>query len=239
MKNMKNKTWSYIFFAVLCLTVSLDAYTQNKARTVREDIEWLDVWMPHTNDRQQPRVLLIGNSITRSYNKEVEALLNEKAYVARLSTSKSIGDSALLAEIKLIMAYHPFDVVHFNNGLHGWEYSEAEYQDAFHDFFETIRTNAPDAIYIWATTTPIFDTGSGKMALHPRTDRVKERNRIAKSYFSDKKVVINDLFELAIYHPEYYAGGDGIHLVPAGVTALAAQVAGEIGRALEKGRKIK
>ena len=29
----------------------------------REDIEWLNVWLPHTNDRDLPRVLLIGNSL--------------------------------------------------------------------------------------------------------------------------------------------------------------------------------
>jgi lysophospholipase L1-like esterase len=237
MKKMSYKILSCILFGVSCLAVSLDAYTQNKSRTLREDIEWLDVWMPHTNDRQLPRVLLIGNSITRSYNSEVDALLNDKAYVARLSTSKSIGDSALLAEISLIMAYHPFDIVHFNNGLHGWEYSEAEYKNAFHDFFETIRKNAPKATYIWATTTPVFDVSSDKVVLASRTERVKERNKIAEAYFADKKVIIDDLFGLAAQHPEYYAGGDGVHLVPAGVTALAAQVAREIGRALENVHK--
>jgi lysophospholipase L1-like esterase len=189
--------------------------------------------MPHTNDRQLPRVLLIGNSITRSYNREVEALLKDKAYVARLSTSKSIGDSGLLAEISLIMSYYSFDVVHFNNGLHGWEYSETEYKDSFHDFFETIRKNAPEAVYIWATSTPVFNTDSGKVVVDSRTDRIKERNRIAETYFSGKKVVINDLFDLAVHHPEYYAGGDGVHLVREGVTALATQVASEISKALE------
>ena len=90
---------------------------QTPGRPVRESIEWLDVWMPNTNDTGLPRVLLIGNSITRGYYPEVQKRLSGKAYVARLATSKSIGDPGLLKEIKLVLAYHAFDIVHFNNGL--------------------------------------------------------------------------------------------------------------------------
>jgi lysophospholipase L1-like esterase len=233
-ESVKNKNLSHILLCILCIVISFDIYAQDSVRTVREDIEWLDIWAPHTNDRQLPRILLIGNSITRAYHKEVEALLKDKAYVVRLSTSKSIGDAGLLAEISLIMSDYSFDVVHFNNGLHGWEYSEAEYKNAFHDFFETIREKAPDAKYIWATSTPVFNIASDAVSLDPRTDRIKARNKIAGDYFSGKNVVINDLFSLAVNHPEYYSGSDGVHLVKAGVTALANQVATEISKALEK-----
>ncbi len=44
----------------------------------REDIEWLDIWMPDSKVTNQPRVLLIGDSITRAYNREVETALNGK-----------------------------------------------------------------------------------------------------------------------------------------------------------------
>src|SRR5258705_12132300 len=101
---------------LVCIT-SLTA--QNTKTTVRESIEWLDVWMPNTNDTTLPRILLIGNSITRGYYPEVQNVLAGKAYMARLTTSKSIGDPALLKEIELIMSYYKFDIVHFNNGLHG------------------------------------------------------------------------------------------------------------------------
>jgi hypothetical protein len=49
----------------------------------RESIEWLDIWAPNTNDTGLPRVLLIGNSITRLYYQNVEKQLKGKAYVAR------------------------------------------------------------------------------------------------------------------------------------------------------------
>jgi len=78
--------------------------TTPTAQVSREDIEWLDVWLPHTNDHKLPRVLLIGDSITRGYYPDVEKALAGRTYVARLSTSKSLGDAALLKEIALILS---------------------------------------------------------------------------------------------------------------------------------------
>jgi hypothetical protein len=46
------------------------------------------VSLPHTNDHQLPRVLLIGDSITGGYYSDVEKALAGRAYVARLSTSR-------------------------------------------------------------------------------------------------------------------------------------------------------
>ena len=51
-------------------------------------LEWLDVSLPHTNDHQLPRVLLIGHSITRGYYPDAEKALAGRAYVARLRTCR-------------------------------------------------------------------------------------------------------------------------------------------------------
>ena len=213
-----------VWLVLLCTCLCGFSKGRDKDKTpVRENIEWLDVWMPRTNDTLLPRVLLIGNSITRAYNNGVEKRLEGKAYVARLATSKSIGDPALLQEIALILSYYDFDVVHFNNGMHGWGYTEAEYAEAFPDFYRTIRRGAPRAKLIWATTTPVR-MGSEMQEFAPTTERVRERNRIAAAYLADKAVVINDLFGCVAEHPEYYAGGDGVHPVASGVEALADQV---------------
>src|SRR4051812_35843495 len=89
------------------------------AEPARESIEWLDIWMPHTNDHGLPRVLLIGDSITRGYGKQVESNLKDKAYVARLASSKSLGDPALLEQVALVLREQSFEAIHFNNGMHG------------------------------------------------------------------------------------------------------------------------
>ena len=43
-----------------------------------------------------------------------------------------------------------FDAVHFNNGLHGWGYTEDESAKALPDLVATIRMGAPGAKLIWA-----------------------------------------------------------------------------------------
>ena len=94
------------------------------APPAREAIEWCDIWISHANETNLPRVLLIGDSITRDYYSEVEKHLDGKAYVGRLATSRFIGDPVLLSEIKSVLDGAKFDVIHFNNGMHGWQHTE-------------------------------------------------------------------------------------------------------------------
>ena len=39
----------------------------DEPQPVREDIEWVDIWLPENSVGDRPRVLLIGDSITRGY----------------------------------------------------------------------------------------------------------------------------------------------------------------------------
>jgi hypothetical protein len=129
--------------AMRATTSAAEPDTAAMAQVSREDIEWLDVWLPHSNDHRLPRVLLIGDSITRGYYPDVEKALAGRAYVARLSTSKSLGDAALLKEITLILSEERYQVIHFNNGLHGSGYSEAAYAQALPSVMAAFRRHAP------------------------------------------------------------------------------------------------
>src|ERR1700733_2980457 len=66
----------------------------------RESIEWCDIWISHANETNLPRVLLIGDSISRDYYARVEKLLSGKAYVGRLSSSAFIADPVLIQQVK-------------------------------------------------------------------------------------------------------------------------------------------
>jgi len=83
-----------------------------------ESIEWCDLWVSHANETNLPRVLLIGDSITRAYYPEVEKNLAGKAYVGRLASSAFISDPILLKEVAMVLDEYKFDVIHFNNGMH-------------------------------------------------------------------------------------------------------------------------
>src|SRR5262245_16155587 len=103
---------------------NLSVAQQNAAPPARESIEWCDIWISHANETNLPRVLLIGDSIARDYYPVVERGLAGKAFVARLATSRFVADPVLLKEIELVLDAAKFDVIHFNNGMHGWQHSE-------------------------------------------------------------------------------------------------------------------
>jgi len=196
-----------------------------ETRVKREGIEWYNVWITHGTEHALPRVLLIGDSITQAYYGQVEKQLAGRAYVGRLTTSKGLGDPVLLDEVAGVLKQYSFDVVHFNNGMHGWDYTEQEYARAFPKLLATIQRGAPRAKLIWATTTPVRE---GKdLAIAPKTERVKARNKIACDIVAKKHIPVDDLFALVIDHPEF-SSPDGIHASPAGISAQAAQVAERI-----------
>src|SRR5882757_2185797 len=183
-----------ILCVLLGLGLSLDA---GAAEPVRENTEWLDIWMPHTNDRGLPRVLLIGDSITRGYGRQVEANLKDKAYVARLATSKSLGDPALLDQVTLILKEQSFDVIHFNNGMHGDGYTEEQYGAALPGLLDVLRRLAPRAKLMWASTTDV-------RANDPKTARIVQRNKIAAAIMTRRNIPIDDLFSAVKEHGEYH-----------------------------------
>ncbi len=200
------------------------------AQTVRENIEWLDVWIPDFNEHALPRVLLIGDSITRGYGPQVEAGLKGKAYVARLATSKSLGDPALEEQVSLILREHSFDVIHFNNGMHGDGYTEEAYAAALPGLLATLRKNAPQARIVLATTTDVRERNNLQKTL-PKTDRMIRRNDIVTTLAKKENLPLDDLFSVVREHPEYHAA-DGVHFTADGYRVLAAQVIKEIERVL-------
>jgi hypothetical protein len=193
-----------VFHYCLAVTTVVGAATAfaQKPHIAREAIEWADIWIPDANGTTLPRVLLIGDSITRGYYPKVAEQLKGKASVARLATSKSLGDPVLLAEVALVLDQCRFDVVHFNNGLHGSEYSEEEYEKSFPELVATIRKHAPKAKLIWATTTPVRNSSDLKL-LAEYTKRVEARNKIAEGIVTKEGSAVDDLYGLVKDHSEY------------------------------------
>ncbi len=198
----------------------------------RESIEWCDIWISHANETNLPRVLLIGDSIARDYYPEVEKRLAGKAFVARLATSRFVSDPILLKEIELVLDGARFDVIHFNNGMHGWQHSEAEYRKAFPKLIKAIRAHAPKAKLIWATTTPLRNgkdvTYDTKAAYSD--ERIAARNAVAAEIVAAQKIPTVDLNAAVRGHPEFHS--DNVHFNGQGSQILAAQVCAAVAKLL-------
>jgi lysophospholipase L1-like esterase len=188
--------------AVLC-AIKIAGAEPDAALPSRESIEWCDIWISHANETNLPRVLLIGDSIARDYYPEVAKRLAGKAFVARLATSRFIADPVLLKEIELVLDQAKFDVIHFNNGMHGWQHSEAAYRQAFPKFLETIRSHAPQARLIWAATYSAarWQRSHGRHEGEYSDERIGARNAIAAEIVTAQKIPANDLNAPMRGHP--------------------------------------
>jgi len=216
----------------LSLVTFITTASAGIAPVAREGIEWCDIWITHANETNLPRVLLIGDSITRGYCSGVEKRLDGKAYVARLTTSAFLSDPMLAQQIVMLLDNIKFDVIHFNNGMHGWQHSEAEYRKAFPAFLKTIQKHAPRAHLIWADTTPIRQAANTAPA-NPTVatnGRIAARNAIAREFINAKHIAVDDLNSPFVAHPEYHS--DDVHFSKAGIEIQAEQVAAEIGKLL-------
>jgi lysophospholipase L1-like esterase len=153
---------------------------------------------------------------------EVEKALAGKVCCARLTTSKCVSDPWFPDEVQLLLKQYRFAVIHFNNGLHGWGYTEQQYKDGLLRLLETLEKHAPDAKLIWATTTPVRESGD-LSKVSQRTERVKARNRIAAAIMEERGIPTNDLYRLVEGHGDYFSG-DGVHFNGKGKEAQGAAV---------------
>jgi hypothetical protein len=195
-----------------------------------EEIEWTWEVRPAHPDPKLTNVLLIGDSITRNYYPEVKRQLADVANIYLFASSACVGDPRLLSQLSefATMESVPFRVVHFNNGMHGWTYSEAEYKAGFPDYLARIRAIAPDALLMWSTTTPV----KAESAPGPTNARIGQRNSVAQAFLRAANIPIDDQYALMLKYPDRYQ--DNVHFDNQGSITQGQQAAQYIRSLLAK-----
>jgi hypothetical protein len=221
--------------ALLCLLFASATFAAQQPVSIPvsipEEIEWTwEVRPPHP-DPKLPNVLLLGDSLSRNYFPQVTRDLAGVANVYLMASSTSVGDPRLPNEIRefAAMEHVPFRIVHFNNGMHGWDYTEAQYKAAFPEFLRTVRSlvDRNDAL-IWANITPV-EPNAFNGATNPRIDA---RNAIAQRYIEAEHISIDDQHALMIQHQNLHQ--DTVHFNTAGSNLMGDQVAATIRAQLGK-----
>jgi hypothetical protein len=146
------------------------------------------------------------------YFKEVVAALEGKAYVDAWVNPYNQSDNLnkLLAEV---LAKGPYEVVHFNMGLHGWQEGRIKpgtFEPLTKAYVEVIKTKLPKAKIIWASSTPV--TMQGKPTeLEPEINPIIiEHNRMAAKVMAEMNVPVNDFYSLLVDKRDL-ARGDRFH----------------------------
>jgi len=198
-----------------------------------EPVEWTWEVRPPSPSPNLPNVLLLGDSITRAYYPHVTKDLEGIANVYLMATSTSIGDPRLPRQIAEFVSLEKirFEVVHFNNGMHGSDYTEAQYRTGFPSFLRAIQNIPQHPRLIWATTTPVQNDQSSGVS----NTRIEARNSIASSFVQTAGIITDDQHALMALHQDQHE--DNVHYKESGVALMGDQAAATIRRGLSKSRE--
>ena len=187
-----------------------------------------NAWDFVKDDPSLPRVLLIGDSVSRGYTLATRAALAGKANVHRAPANCGSTASGL-KNIEAWLGDGQWDVVHFNFGLHDRMTSMADYTSRLDKLVE--RLKATRAAVVWASTTPLAavadkpDTGKTAAA-------IIEKNTAAAGIMQKHGIGIDDLHTFITPHLGDVQPPADVHFTEAGYQLLGGQVAESILAAL-------
>lgn len=173
-----------------------------------------------------PRVLLIGDSVSRGYTQAVRKALAGKANVHRAPAN--CGPTALgLTKLDVWLGNGRWDLIHFNFGIHDRATPLADYTQRLEQI--VVRLQATGAKLVWASTTPIpDDPATGQTAA-----AIAERNQAAAEIMGRHGVAIDDLFAFITPHLASAQNPKDVHFNAKGYELLGQQVAAAIEAALK------
>lgn len=232
---------SKFFFFLLLLNTSLSfsadffTPTEDLKRLKKEKI-------PH--DAKLPNVHLIGDSISIAYTPFVKGLMKGKANVTRI---KGNAGSTIAGIKKGWLEDKPYDVIHFNFGLHDlcYRHPEAKVYGKRDKVRGTLSVTLADyeknlegivarlkktgATLVWASTTLVPEGEAGRIV----GDDVKY-NKVAAKVMKKHHIQINDLHALtATFDKSLFSKPGDVHFSAEGSLKLAKQVVSEIEKALK------
>jgi hypothetical protein len=176
-------------------------------------------------DPHRPRVLLIGDSILGGYMELVIASLKGKAYVDCWVNPYCQSEylNTVLADV---LSNGPYDVIHFNMGLHGWQkgrIKDGTFEPLTKAYVQVIRAKLPQAKIIWASSTPVTVKGKPTELDAEINTTIIEHNRMAAKAMAELNVPVNDFYALLVPKLEL-ARGDQFHWKPEAYQILAKAV---------------
>lgn len=189
-----------------------------------------NAWDFVKDDPTLPRVLLIGDSVSRGYTQAVRTALAGEANVHRAPANCGPTASGL-KNIDAWLASAPgdtkWDVIHFNFGIHDRNTPVADYASRLERLVE--RLEKTGAKLVWATTTPIPDAP----AQNQTAASIVERNAAAAAIMEKHGVAVDDLFAFITPRLAEAQLPNDVHFKAEGYDLLGRQVAESIRAALK------
>jgi hypothetical protein len=176
-----------------------------------------NAWDFVEDDPALPRVLLIGDSVSRAYTQTVRKELTGIANVHRAPANCG-PTSTGLKKIDVWLGNGKWDVIHFNFGIHDRATPLADYATRLEQLVE--RMQQTGAKLVWASTTPIPDVADKYSA-----ESIIERNAAAAEVMQRHAVAIDDLFTAITPRLADLQNPSDVHFTGPGNEFLGEQVA--------------
>lgn len=185
--------------------------------------------------RTKNKLLLIGDSIRRSYQPLVTEILGRQCEVVGVDMDISCKSTRVTLDLfDDVIEGSEATIIHWNNGLHDIKKDSAEdghctvqideYESNLEELYSRLFLIAPGKI-IWARTTPVIEERHNCRKSFIRHNRdIDAYNGVADSLMKRHNVPINDLHTVIAGRAEEYICEDGVHFTDTGVGAAAGKV---------------
>lgn len=178
-------------------------------------------WDYVKDDPKLPRVLIIGDSVSRGYTQATRKYLAGKANVHRAPAN--CGPTAAgVAKLETWLGAGHWDVIHFNFGIHDRNTPIADYTKRLEEI--TKRLKATGAKIIWASSTPIPDDPAKQQSALS----IIERNQVAVPIMKASGVTVDDLYEKIMPELSKYQRPKDVHFTDEGYDFLGKNVSASI-----------
>jgi lysophospholipase L1-like esterase len=176
-----------------------------------------NAWDFVKDDPKLPRILLIGDSVSRGYTQPVRKVLQGKANVHRAPANCGPTASGL-KNLEVWLGEGKWDVIHFNFGIHDRGTPAADYVKRIEAI--VTRLEKTGAKLIWASTTPIPDNPAQKQT----AQSIVEKNTLAADVMKKHGIATDDLFAAMTPHLAEFQPPLDVHFTGAGYDFLGAKV---------------
>ncbi|NUQ66092.1 MAG: SGNH/GDSL hydrolase family protein [Pirellulales bacterium] len=188
-----------------------------------------NAWAFVKDDPNLPRVLLIGDSVSRGYTMAVRKELVGKANVHRAPENCG-GTANGLKKLDVWLGDGKWDVIHFNFGIHDRSTPPVDYEDRLEKIVAGLQKTG--ATLIWASTTPIPKDDAAKQT----PESIVQRNALAVRIMQRHSIAVDDLFTFITPHLATAQNPNDVHFNAKGYDLLGAQVAQSVLTALKTDR---
>jgi hypothetical protein len=196
---------------------------------IRETIEWVSIRWHDAPDKKSKRVLLIGDSIVVGHGTKAHDLLKKKICVDHFATSKHVTDVEFASDLEFMLAKQKYELILFNNGLHGFDIADELYPAALREMLAELKKRTP--ILAWRSCTPILDKENPAQLNPDRNPRVLRRNADALKISGELGLPTLDMYSPMAENKKLFSP-DCVHFTEQGQDAQAQLLADFVCRQL-------